>query len=131
VLVAGANALRAGVSAAGLERVGRVDALVRADAIRAVGDLVALGFEEDRSVALAVQGAASAQASRVVGSLGATAAAMLAQGQPPAAVLDQVGQSIAATQAAGSEPPAWGAGGSKGKDPEGKGLADAPGQQRK
>lgn len=131
VLVAGAAAVRAGVSPEAIHRLGRVDQDVRAEGLRATADLVALGFDEDRSVELVLKGAASPAAARAVGNLGATAATLLAQGQAPSAVLDQMGQSIASVQAAEQDPPAWGAGGSKGKDPPGKGLDDAPGQQKK
>lgn len=130
LVVAGARALQAGVSGATVRAAASVDPAARASAVRSVADLVALGFPEDRSLSLALVAARSGQATHNLDMLAGAAATLVAQGVPSADVLEQVGQALGADTANG-EPPAWGAGGKNGKDPNGQGLDDAPGQQKK
>lgn len=131
---ASARALQIGASGAAVRAAASGDALSRASAVRALGDLVALGFPEDRSLALAQAVSRTGQPVRNLDLLAGAAATLLAQGVPQGQVLQQVSKDVSTTSANG-DPPAWGAGGSKGKDPSGNGNGNgqdhAPGQQKK
>lgn len=131
---ASARALQIGASGASVRAAAGGDALSRASAVRALGDLIALGFPEDRSLALAQAVARTGQPVRNLDLLAGAAATLLAQGVPQAQVLQQVSEDVSTTSANG-DPPAWGAGGSKDKDkdkdPKGKDPDRGSGQGKK
>lgn len=128
VLAAAAYARQSGVSDASVRLVASGDAATRAPSIRALTDLVALGFPEDKSAALAISAARSGHPGENVDALAGAAATLLAQGVPPGQVLETVGRGNGHGI---SDAPAYGAGGKNGKEPNGKGLDNAPGQQKK
>lgn len=130
LLEAGAAAIREGVSPAALRQLDQLGQGKRVEAVLAVADLVALGLPEDQSVRLVQRAAASGAPTVAVRELGAAAASMLSHGASAEVVVAQLGTSSGGG-GSGSEPPAHGAGGSKGGDPKGKGLDSAPGQQKK
>ena len=130
LLSAGAAALRAGVSVDGLARLGRLPADRRADAVLAVADLVSLGIAEAQGIVIVERSAALPGGGAAIRDLGGAAAAMLGHGASPVAVANALGGTESGSGSA-HEPPAYGAGGSKGKEPPGKGLDEAPGQQKK
>ncbi|MDQ8150665.1 MAG: hypothetical protein P3A30_03625 [Gemmatimonadota bacterium] len=129
VLSAGAAALAAGVSPGSLERLAAQPVEARAAALRALGDLVSMGLPEDASVRL-VERTCAAQGGAVgVNELSSTVAGLLGQGMSPSQVAERL--SGQASGGAPGSPPAYGAGGKNDKDPNGKGLDKAPGQNKK
>ncbi len=126
LLTASAAALRAGVSTGSLARVATLPEGRRALAVQTLGDLVTMGLPEDRSLVLVERAAAGGTG---VGELSSTVAGLLGQGMAPDSVVEWL--STSGKGAAPLAPPAHGAGGSKDKDPQGKGMDKAPGQTKK
>jgi hypothetical protein len=126
VLGAGAAALRAGVSTGSLKRLAALPADRVAPAFQAVGDLVALGVPEDRSVVLVERASMSMEGAATLAGLGSTVASMLAQGMTTTLAVEEL--STGSSGLAASPPKAYGAGGKKGHEVKGGGVENAPGQ---
>lgn len=129
LLTSGAAALRAGVSISGLARAASTPAGKGAVAVQTLSDLVSMGVPEDRSLLLIERRSAAADGGAGIVELSSTVAGLLGQGMSPSAAVEWV-----STSHGGAGPgstPAYGAGGKNDKDPKGKGLDKAPGQQKK
>jgi hypothetical protein len=126
VLAAAAAASRNGASAASISRLGRLPQPARAPALRTFGDLLGHRFPEDGAIRVVEVAARADQPPVALAALSVQAAQLVRGNVSPEGALGQISASQAASGGA-----AWGAGGKAGKDPPGKGLDNAPGQQKK
>lgn len=123
LLLAAAQARRAGASAAAVREAAALSADLRSTASRALADLVAAGCTEAGALQLIRGAAGSARPVEALRDAVSVTFTLIAEGQSPTTAAER-----GAAEAGGT---AWGAGGSKGKDPKGIGLDNAPGQQNK
>lgn len=126
LLLAAASARRAGASASALREAAAFDDDLRASASRALADLVGAGCTEAGALQLIRGAAGSAQPTEALRDAVTVTFTLIAEGQAPSAAAER-----GAASAESNNGKAWGAGGSKAKEPNGQGLDNAPGQQKK
>lgn len=126
LLLAAASARRAGASAAAVREAAALSADLRSAASRALADLVAAGCTEAGALQLIRGAAGSASPTEALRDAVTVTFTLIAEGQTPAAAAER-----GAAGTGGNNGKARGAGGSKNKDPQGQGLDNAPGQQKK